>query len=209
MGTDPDAADNRWLREAYEEQVPILYFLGIAPQRYVLNWPTYVADWSATELKAKLAFGVQAAVVSAPGLPPAPERRYGLRIVQQRLHEATFREAVLTAYGGRCAISGLPEPRLLDAAHIVADVHEHLGQPVVQNGLPLSKIHHAAFDNNLIGIDADFRVHISEQLLTMTDGPMFEHGIKGMEGRIIRLPSRAIDYPNRDRLAQRFVDFVG
>jgi putative restriction endonuclease len=209
MGTDPNSADNRWLREAYEEQVPILYFLGIAPQRYVLNWPTYVADWSAVELKAKLAFGVQETLVSAPRLPPSPERRYGLRLVRQRLHQATFREAVLAAYDSRCAISGLPEPRLLDAAHIVADVHEHLGQPIVQNGLPLSKIHHAAFDANLIGIDADFRVHISEQLLTMTDGPMFEHGIKGMEGRIIRLPSRSIDHPDRDRLAQRFANFVG
>jgi putative restriction endonuclease len=33
---------------------------------------------------------------------------------------------------------------LLDAAHIVADRHEMLGQPIVPNGIPLSKIHHAA-----------------------------------------------------------------
>jgi hypothetical protein len=31
MGQNPDAADNRWLREAIEHQVPIIYFLGIAP----------------------------------------------------------------------------------------------------------------------------------------------------------------------------------
>jgi putative restriction endonuclease len=31
MGQDPEAADNRWLREAFENQVPIIYFLGIAP----------------------------------------------------------------------------------------------------------------------------------------------------------------------------------
>lgn len=30
MGKDPDAADNRWLKEAYENQIPIIYFLGIA-----------------------------------------------------------------------------------------------------------------------------------------------------------------------------------
>ena len=34
MGQDPDAADNRWLREAFENQIPIIYFLGIAPGRY-------------------------------------------------------------------------------------------------------------------------------------------------------------------------------
>ena len=31
MGKNPDAADNRWLREAFENRIPIIYFLGIAP----------------------------------------------------------------------------------------------------------------------------------------------------------------------------------
>jgi putative restriction endonuclease len=30
-GPDPEAADNRWLREAFERQVPIIDFLRIAP----------------------------------------------------------------------------------------------------------------------------------------------------------------------------------
>lgn len=34
MGQNPDAADNRRLREALENRVPIIYFLGIAPGRY-------------------------------------------------------------------------------------------------------------------------------------------------------------------------------
>ncbi len=46
---------------------------------------------------------------------------------------------MIAAYSGRCALSGLPEPLLLDAAHIIADKDEQLGQPVVPNGLPLSK----------------------------------------------------------------------
>jgi putative restriction endonuclease len=95
----------------------------------------------------------------------APERRYALREVKARLHQASFRDAVLTAYGSRCAISRLPEPRLLDAAHIVMDADEQLGQPIVSNGLPLTKIHHAAFDANLIGIDPDFRIHVSDRVL--------------------------------------------
>jgi len=28
MGTDPNSPDNRWLREAMEKQIPIIYFLG-------------------------------------------------------------------------------------------------------------------------------------------------------------------------------------
>ncbi len=206
MGTNPEAADNRWLREVYDAQVPILYFLGIAPQRYTAIWPTYVADWSAADLKARLAFGPQA-TAAAWSLPPAPERRYGLRLVQQRLHQARFREAVLTAYGNRCAISGLPEPRLLDAAHIIDDRHAERGQPVVPNGLPLSKIHHAAFDANLIGIDPDYRVHVSEALLAIQDGPLFEQAIKAAAGATLRFPLRPVDYPDRDRLAERFARF--
>lgn len=208
MGDDPNAADNRWLRVAQEAQIPILYFLGVAPQRYTLVWPTYVADWSASDLKVRLAFGAPATAAKEWAVPEAPERRYGLRLVRQRLHQATFREAVLTAYGSRCAISGLPEPRLLDAAHIIADQDEDRGQPVVPNGLPLSKIHHAAFDANLIGIDPDFRIHVSEALLSMNDGPMFEYGVKALAGQLIKFPKRDRDYPDRDRLAERFDRFL-
>jgi putative restriction endonuclease len=185
----------------------IIYFLGVAPGRYTLIWPVYVANWSVNELKARLAFAVPASAQIGDGVPTAPERRYGLRLVRQRLHQATFREAVLAAYGGRCALSGLPEPRLLDAAHIVVDSNEELGQPIVTNGLPLSKIHHAAFDANLIGIDPNFHIHVADQLLAMEDGPMLEQGLKALAGRTIRLPRRLADHPERDRLAQRFSQF--
>jgi putative restriction endonuclease len=140
-------------------------------------------------------------------LPAAPERRYALREVKARLHQASFRDAVLAAYGGRCAISHLPEPRLLDAAHIVMDADEQLGQPIVSNGLPLSKIHHAAFDANLIGVDPDFRIHVSDRLLDLHDGPFLEQGLKAMAGALIQLPKRRADDPDRDRLAFRFEQF--
>jgi putative restriction endonuclease len=116
-------------------------------------------------------------------LPASPERRYALREIKARLHQASFRDAVLSAYGGCCAISHLPEPRLLDAAHIVTDADEQLGQPIVSNGLPLTKIHHAAFDAHLIGIDPDFRIHVSDRLLDLHDGPFLELGLKGIVGR--------------------------
>lgn len=205
MGSDPDAADNQWLKEAMKAQVPVIYFLGIAPGRYTAIYPTFIADWSASKLAAKIGFGMPLiSKVGAVTIPGAPERRYALRLVSQRLHQSTFREAVLTAYGGRCAISRLPERRLLDAAHIVADRDELLGQPLVANGLPLSKVHHAAFDANLIGIDPDYRIHVSDELFAMNDGPMLEQGIKAMRGRTLLMPAREVDRPDRDRLAARF-----
>src|SRR5271169_894977 len=37
----------------------------------------------------------------------------------------------------------------VDTAHIIMDADEQLGQPIVSNGLPLTKLHHAAFDTHL------------------------------------------------------------
>jgi putative restriction endonuclease len=84
---------------------------------------------------------------------------------------------VSTAYNGRWALSGSPESLLLDAAHIVADKDERFRQPVVCNGMPLSKIHHAAFDAHLVGIDPDYRLHVSDRLPAQNHSPMLEaHG---------------------------------
>jgi putative restriction endonuclease len=202
MGKDANAADNRWLREAFENGVPIIYFLGIAPRRYQAIVPAFVCGWDAKALKAQIAFGSPAEDSLTPPAT-APERRYALRTVKQRLHQASFREAVITAYNGRCALSRLPEPLLLDAAHIVVDKDEKLGQPVVPNGIPLSKIHHAAFDRHLIGIDPHYRLHVSKRLLEQRDGPILE-ALKTLHGGTIHLPERVKDRPDRDRLAQRF-----
>lgn len=208
MGRDPDVAENRWLREAADQQVPIIYFLGTAPGRYVALLPTFVMDWSAERLEATIAFAPLSASAAAR-LPDAAERRYGMRQAKQRLHQMSFRERVLAAYDQRCAITGLPEPRLIDAAHIIRDGDEELGQPIIANGLSMSKLHHAAFDANLIGIDADFRIHVSPILLDQNDGPLLEQGIKRLHGQHLRFPRRDSDRPDRERLARRFMTFLG
>lgn len=202
MGSDAAAAENRWLREAMENRAPIVYFLGTAPGVYQAVIPTYVIGWDARSLKARIAFNVQDQIdLGVPG--SSGERRYALREVKQRLHQASFREAVITAYRGRCALSGLREPVLLDAAHIIEDRNEPFGQPIVQNGIPLSKTHHAAFDAHLIGIDPNFKIHLAEKILQQRDGPTLE-AMKRLHLSRIRLPSRERDMPDRDRLALRF-----
>lgn len=207
MGTDTQAADNRWLRDAMEAGVPIIYFLGVAPGYYQAIVPAYVAGWDPLALKARVVFGMPGEIDVGPPETGA-QRRYALREVKQRLHQASFREAVIEAYDGRCAISGLPEPLLLDAAHIVADTDELYGQPLVTNGIPLSKIHHAAFDSHLIGIDADYKLHVSERLLSRHDGPFLE-ALKHLHHGRLHLPVRLKDHPDRDRLAMRFEGFKG
>ena len=206
MGSNPDATDNRLLRDAYQNQIPVIYFLGVAPAIYQPMIPTFISGWDPIALRARITFAMPDRT-DMTGPPNTEERRYALRSVKLRLHQGSFREAVIAAYRGRCALSGLAEHRLLDAAHIVSDANELLSQPIVSNGLSLSKIHHAAFDSHLIGIDPDYRVHVSERLLAQHDGPMLE-ALKRLHGENMHLPGRRTDYPDRNRLASRFAEFT-
>ena len=95
--------------------------------------------------------------------------------------------------------------RLLDAAHIVGDAEE-TGEPVVSNGLSLCSIHHRAFDEDLVGVAPDLRVHVSPRLLGDEDGPMLDV-LKGFHGTTIEAPSRRLWHPDPERLATRFERF--
>lgn len=77
----------------------------------------------------------------------------------------------------------------------------------MENGLSLCKIHHAAFDINLLGISPDYEVGVDHELLAEVDGPMLQHGLKEMHGRILVLPERRREWPDRDRLATRWSEF--
>ena len=57
MGRDPVAPENTWLREAADRQIPLVYFLGVSPGRYQAIVPTFVVDWNARRLNARIAFG--------------------------------------------------------------------------------------------------------------------------------------------------------
>ena len=212
-GQDPNLAVNQLLREACERQLPVLYFLGVGvnPKRYTYSI-VHLEDWDPRGRRVRIVFAHPDRIdeisghLDAAAPADAPERRYALQECRRRVHQPVFRAALVDAYQRRCAISGLPEERLLDAAHIVPDRDADLGQPVVANGLLLSKLHHAAFDQNLIGITPDYHLKISAPLREQCDGPMLEL-LKDDDGRRIRLPRREQDRPNRDRLALRYEQF--
>ena len=82
-----------------------------------------------------------------------------------------------------------------------------MGDPIVINGLSLCKIHHAAFDSNIIGITPDFKIEIREDILRETDGPMLKHGIQELQSQKIILPSSRNLWPDRERLSIRYAKF--
>jgi putative restriction endonuclease len=155
-GSDPDGARNQWLWDAMSRRLPLIYFYGIAPAVYEPLFPAFVIHWDPNSLSCGLSFSGEADSLAAPAAPDSAERRYTLRLIRQRVHQAIFRAHVLDAYGSRCALSGLAETRLIDAAHIIPDNDQRFGQPDIRNGICMSKIHHAAFDAGLIGIDPDY-----------------------------------------------------
>jgi hypothetical protein len=61
--------------------------------------------------------------------------------------------------------------------------------------MALSEIHHAAFDNHLIGIDPDGRLHVSERLLMLHDGPLLEQSPKAIAGTTMRCRAGASTTP--------------
>jgi len=208
QGDDPDNHFNRWLRSAHLLDVPIVYFVGTRPNWYRPIYPTYVERDEPAALRVLLTFGKMRGAYDEREpvhISDETERRYVVREVKQRIHQGQFRGAVLPAYRDRCAICRLREVRLLDATHIVPDVEE-AGEPVVANGLALCSIHHRAFDQDLVGVAPDLRVHVSRRLLEDEDGPMLDV-LKGFHGTVIEAPSRRLWRPDPERLEVRFARF--
>lgn len=209
QGSDPNSHDNVRLHEAFADQSPLIYFYAVFSGIYQILYPCYLVDWDATALRCMIAVGSPYEILAAHrgrGAANPIDRRYSTVEAKVRLHQAEFRELVLVAYDRRCAISGLPISDLLQAAHIIPDRDER-GRPDICNGLCLSTLHHAAYDRNLLGIDADGRIHIAPLVLESHDGPTLERAIKEYHGHRIRLPRHTEDRPNRAFLAERFALF--
>lgn len=205
---DIDQPDNRALRAAYQLQVPLIYFHGLAPGQYLVIEPVFVTADDPAARAVLLEVGLPIADTAGEGLVSTPDaREYALQEVRVRLHQYRFRRDVLRAYRSRCTVCALREPALVQAAHIVEDPHA-VGISAVVNGLALCAIHHLAYDRNLMGIDPDGVVHIASRLRHEKDGPMLREGLQGFHGRLITPPVRQDERPDPQRLAYRFQRFA-
>ncbi len=207
-GTDPQHSDNRALSVAMQEQLPLAYFIGVAPAVYLPHFPVYVVDERPAEHAFLVAVDEAQRLVDAKLIDAlTPDRRsYMERLVRTRLHQPVFRARVLQAYETRCAMCQLRHADLLDAAHIIRDVDEG-GLPVVPNGLSLCKIHHAAYDRNILGVRPDLRIDVRRDILDEVDGPMLRHGIQEMAGVELTVPRQRSSRPNRTNLERRYEEF--
>ena len=54
-GTDPNHPDNVGLREALRRSIPLIYFLGVVPGKYLAAWPVYIISDDLANLTFKVA----------------------------------------------------------------------------------------------------------------------------------------------------------
>ena len=127
-GLDPQHRDNRGLRRAMVERVPIVYFHAIEPGSYVAAYPVFVVGDQPEQLR----FSMQVDDLYAAQVEPwgplvgedvaEPRRAYVTATFRRRLHQVAFRERVIRAYAERCALCRLRQQihlprRALPAGH--------------------------------------------------------------------------------------------
>jgi putative restriction endonuclease len=199
-------AENAAVRLAMSAQLPIIYFYGVRPSRYLPFFPVYVVGDHRESREFSLDLTGIPFVVEDLAAAEAPEREYRSRVVKERLHQAGFRESVMSAYENHCAVCRLRRTELVEAAHIVPDSLG--GPPVVTNGMAMCKLHHAAFDRQVLGVRPDLTVAIRADVLEEVDGPMLTHGLQDFHNRrLLHTPKRTRDLPGTEFLERRWAEF--
>ena len=202
---------NQALRRAYERRLPLIYFRAVESACYEAIWPVWIEDFgdeagrvllAATDTERREVSSVQAAEVAEPTM--VRERSYTWGTRRHRNHQAWFSSQTRSAYGYRCAFSGLALGKLLVGAHIRSD--EDGGPASVSNGICMSTLHHAAFDAHLIGVDSELRIHVSPSVILADDGPLLA-SLQGLEGGALRVPEDPLAQPDPVFLDWKFARF--
>ncbi len=199
--------ENEGLRSALRDRLPLIWFYGVAPGVFNAIFPVYLTAEEPEHDQFVLALTESQRSVRPNSLVEETFRRYLIAETKRRLHQPVFASQVMLAYETRCAVCRIGHRELLDAAHIIPD-SDPRGLPVVPNGLALCKIHHAAYDQNILGIRPDYVIEIHHRLLDELDGPMLLHGLQEHHAKpLMQLPRRRLDQPDRDRLEERYAQF--
>jgi len=117
--------------------------------------------------------------------------------VNQRKGQSKFKGLILKAYRNKCCISGETCPELLEAAHLQKYVDDRSNH--VQNGILLRVDLHRLFDNDLLFIDQEYKIHIS----SLIKNPNYRQ----YDNDKISLPNNFDERPSKESLRLRTSDF--
>ncbi len=124
-------------------------------------------------------------------------RQMVIRRIARRYRAASFSGKVLSAYGHRCAFCRV-QLGLLDAAHIVP-VSVPGSTDEITNGVALCKLHHFAYDSNLVAFDRHYVIHVSESRVGELADAELDGGLRRFRNALLPellLPANARNWPN-------------
>ena len=118
--------------------------------------------------------GDRVAIETGIGLRVPNGPTEGTATVKVRRGQQFFRQAILSAYGIRCCVSGINASGLLVASHIKPWCEFASERLNPRNGMCLSSIHDAAFDTGLMTLDEGLKVVLSGKLRGYFPQPALE-----------------------------------
>jgi HNH endonuclease len=110
--------------------------------------------------------------------------------VHARVGQSFFREMILAGYRNRCCVTGIDNPELLVASHIVPWADDAANRLNPRNGLCLSAIYDRAFDRGLLTITPDYEMHFAPRLVERFHAAPYDHFFGRYHGTRIELPER-------------------
>jgi putative restriction endonuclease len=168
--------------------------LGNASAMDRLVWDKFQNNWDAEISKAA---DVLLEITSETMTQIAYEEELPLSVdttrkteVEVRRKQYIFRRMVLSSYAGVCCISGLSEPRLLVASHIVPWNKSNENRLNPRNGLCLSVLHDKAYDRGLLTVLPDYTIVISKEIRRLQDDKFIQETLVSCHGSKIALPEK-------------------
>jgi putative restriction endonuclease len=161
-------------------------------------WDEFHADWNRLTVRAyelrrdREPQKRENATFTAPSGPSEK-----IVTVKQRLHQAFFRDAVISSYNTRCCVTGLSIPECLVAGHIIPWSVDERRRADPTNGVCLSATFDRLFDCGLVTINDDLTLHVSKSIVGAKDRVIAEV-VAARHGQAIVPPARF--YPDLECL---------
>jgi predicted restriction endonuclease len=159
-------------------------------ERFQNNWD---GEMSSVTNQLGTVANVKAEELEELPLPIGTTRRAEVEV---RKKQYIFRRMILSSYVSVCCMSGLSEPRLLVASHIMPWNRSNENRLNPKNGLCLSVLHDKAYDRGLLTVLPNYSIAVSSQLSKIRDDKFIQETLISCHGKQITMPEKFHPDPN-------------
>ena len=112
------------------------------------------------------------------------------QVLRMRVNQWFFRKSILASYNSTCCITGLKQPELLIAGHIIPWSLDEKNRLNPRNGILVNALHDKAFETGLITIDPTLHVRVAKALFKQKSDPAIFQYFLRYDGQPILQPTR-------------------